>query len=68
MRERVAVWAVVTVLIVSTALIGFQVNPQGDTTQSIGTGSGGDAGPMSVSSIDLINQTEGLLTYEISYN
>ncbi|WP_239639154.1 hypothetical protein [Halococcus hamelinensis] len=68
MRKRVAVWAVVAVLIVSAALIGFQINPQGDTSQSIGTGAGGDAGPMSVSSIDLINQTEGLLTYEISYN
>ena len=68
MRKRVAVWAVVTVFIVSAALISFQVNRQGDTSQSIGTGAGGDAGPMSVSSIDLINQTEGLLTYEIAFD
>ena len=32
MRERVAVWAVVAVLVVSAALIGFRVDPKGDTT------------------------------------
>ena len=61
MRERADVWIMVVALVVSAAVAGLAINPNGDASQNIGSAVDGDgsAGPMSVNSIDLINQPEG---------